>query len=137
MADALPGTVVERDEVAVLFRRVPDELSAIQAGWAQVEGIVGLRGRRFYGAVDTTTNEYLVCVQTQDGDDAGALGLERGTLPGGLYARIVLRGEPPTVYDGIAPAFRELAQRPDADPSRPPIEFYRRRDTIELLEPVR
>jgi hypothetical protein len=137
MADVHPGTVVERDEVAVLFRRVPDELSSIQAGWAAVEGIVGLRGRRFYGAVDTATNEYLVCVQAREGDDADALGLERGTLAGGRYARIVLKGDPPAVYDGIGPAFRKLAQRPDADRSRQPIEFYRRHDTIELLEPVR
>jgi hypothetical protein len=136
MADALPGTIVERDEVVVLFRRVPDVLSAIQAGWAEVEGIVGLRGRRFYGAVDRATSEYLVCVQAQEADDADALGLERGTLPGGRYARVVLQGEPPAVYDRIGTAFRELARRPDTDPSRPPIEFYRRRDTIELLEPV-
>jgi hypothetical protein len=137
MAEALPGTVVERDDVSVLLRRVPDELSAIQAGWAEVEGIVGLRGRKFYGALDSAKNEYLVCVQAQDGDDEAALGLERGTLPGGRYARVVLVGEPPAVYERIGPAFRELAQRPDTDPSRPPIEFYRRHDTIELLEPVR
>lgn len=30
-----------------------------------------------------------------------------------------------------------LAQRPDADFSRPSIEFYRRHDVIDLLQPVR
>ncbi len=120
----------------MLLRRVPDELSAIQRGWAEVEGIVGLRGRKFYGAVDLAREEYLVCVQAEAGDDPDAFGLERGTLPGGRYARIVLTGEPPAVYDEIGPAFRRLAARPDRDPSRPPIEFYRRRDTIEVLEPV-
>jgi hypothetical protein len=121
----------------VLYRRVADEVSAMQAGWAEVEGLVGLRGRKFYGALDPATGDYLVCVQAQEGDDAEALGLERGTLPGGRYARVIIEGEPPGVYDEIGPAFRRLAERPDTDPSRPSIEFYRRRDRIEILEPVR
>lgn len=29
-----------------------------------------------------------------------------------------------------------LAQQPDSDPNRPGIEFYRRRDIIDLLQPV-
>jgi hypothetical protein len=40
------------------------------------------------------------------------------------------------VYALIAPAMEALAQRPDADPDRPSIEFYRRHDVIELLQPV-
>lgn len=137
MAEPLPGTVVEREGIAVLFRRVVDEVSRIRRGWAEVEGLVGLRGRRFYGALDPATGDYLVCVQAEEDDDAEALGLERGVLPGGRYARAILEGEPPGVYDEIGPAFRRLAQRPDTDPSRPSIEFYRRRDRIEILEPVR
>ena len=59
-----------------------------------------------------------------------------GTLPGGSYARVRLSGEPPGVYGLIAPAFRRLCERPDRDRSRPGIEYYRRRDTIDLLLPV-
>jgi hypothetical protein len=36
----------------------------------------------------------------------------------------------------IQPTFERLAERPDRDPSRPEIEFYRRHDLIELLFPV-
>ena len=64
------------------------------------------------------------------------IGFDVGTLPGGRYVRVTLRGEPPAVYGLIAPTFQRLAKRADADPSRPGIEFYRRRDTIDLLLPV-
>ena len=42
----------------------------------------------------------------------------------------------PGVYDQIAPAFDELAQVGQRDEARLAIEFYRRRDTIDLLLPV-
>jgi hypothetical protein len=129
--------IVEREDVRVLFKRTTDEQEAITRSWADVEAAVGsLRGRKFYGVFDPTTSEYRVCVQWQDGDDAEALGLEDGSLPGGRYARERLEGEPPDIYRLIKPTFEQLAQRPDRDPSRPDIEYYRRRDVIDLLLPV-
>ena len=50
--------------------------------------------------------------------------------------RLRLTGEPPAVYDLIGPTFKRLAERSDRDPTRPGIEFYRRRDVIDLLLPV-
>jgi len=47
-----------------------------------------------------------------------------------------LRGEPPAVYALIAPAFEILVRRPDCDPGRPGVEFYRRHDVIDLLQPL-
>jgi hypothetical protein len=40
------------------------------------------------------------------------------------------------VYALIAPNFENLALRGDRDPSRPEIEFYPRRDVVDLLLPV-
>jgi GyrI-like small molecule binding domain len=138
MADVERATLVERHEVAVMFKRVADEQTAITRGWAEVEKAVGsLRGRKFYGVFDGASGEYRVCVQRRDDDEPAVLGLEAGTLPGGRYAQVRLQGEPPAVYELIAPTFERLAQRPDRDPSRPDIEFYRRRDVIDLLLPVR
>ena len=129
--------IVEREDVRVMFRRTTDEQEAITRTWAEVEAAVGsLRGRKFYGVFDPETNEYRVCVQWQEGDDADALGLEDGSLPGGRYARERLAGQPPALYGLIQPTFTRLAQRPDRDPSRPEIEFYRRHDLIDLLLPV-
>jgi hypothetical protein len=48
-----------------------------------------------------------------------------------------LRGEPPDLYTRITPAFSELATAAERDVDRPSIEFYRRRNEIDLLLPVR
>jgi DNA gyrase inhibitor GyrI len=142
MSDDVQVEIVERDEVGVIFKRVPDDQSEITRGWAELEEAVGsLRGRRFYGvfydkASTDSTAEYHVCVQVRDDDDPAKLGLELGTIPGGRYARARLEGEPPAVYRLIAPTFEQLSGRPDRDPSRPDVEFYRRRDVIDLLLPV-
>ena len=134
----MDATIVERDDAPVMFRRAADEQSSITRAVREVEGAVGsLRGRKFYGAFDPDGREYRFCVGLVEGDDPAALGLEQGTLPGGRYARVRLEGEPPALYELIAPTFEQLAQRPDRDPSRPGIEFYRRHDVVELLLPVR
>ena len=132
-----PATVEQKD-IPVMFRRTTDAQEAITRTWAEVETAVGsLKGRKFYGAFHVSTGEYWVCVKQRDGDDPGALGLEEGTLPGGRYARERLEGEPPAVYGLIKPTFDRLTQRSDGDVSRPSIEFYRRRDVIDLLLPIR
>jgi hypothetical protein len=129
--------IVEREEVRVMFRRTTDEQEAISRTWAEVEAAVGsLKGRKFYGTFDPETSEYRVCVQWREGDDAAALSLEDGTLPGGRYVRERLQGDPPGVYRLIQPTFESLANRPDRDRSRPSIEFYRRHDAIDLLLPI-
>ena len=127
--------VVERTDTPVMFKRVADEVTAIGRGMQEVEDAVGLRGRKYFGAFKND-GEYLICVQLRDGDDPLALGLEVGSLPGGLYARERLTGEPPKIYELIGPTFERLSSRSDRDPSRPGIEFYRRRDVIDLLLPV-
>jgi hypothetical protein len=128
--------VVEREPVEVMLVRVADELPEIQRAWAQFEHAVGLRGRRFYGAFDPATSTYSVCAVLRDGDDPASFGAERGTLPGGRYACVRLQGEPPAVYERIGPTAQQLAQRPDADPTRPTLEYYRSRDVIDVLVPV-
>jgi hypothetical protein len=131
-----PG-IVEREEVRVMFRRTRDEQESITRTWAEVEAAVGsLRGRKFYGVFDPETNEYRVCVQWQDGDDASALDLEDGAIAGGRYARARLEGQPPAIYGRIKPTMERLARRPERDPSRSEVEFYRRHDLIDLLVPV-
>jgi DNA gyrase inhibitor GyrI len=69
-------------------------------------------------------------------DDPAAFGAERGTLPGGRYACVRLQGEPPAVYEHIGPTAQRLAQRADADRTRPTLEYYRRHDVIDVLVPV-
>ena len=116
--------------------RVADELPEIQRAWAEFEIAVGLRGRKFYGAFDPATDTYSVCAVLRAGDDPAAFGAERGTLPGGRYACVRLHGKPPEVYEQIGPTAQRLAQRRDADSTRPTLEYYRRDDVIDVLVPV-
>jgi hypothetical protein len=84
-------TIVDRDPIQVMFKRVADEESAIGQGISDVEAVIGpLRGRKCYGAF--ADGEYRVCVQIREGDDPDAFGLEAGELPGGRYARAPPRG---------------------------------------------
>jgi hypothetical protein len=125
-----------REPVEVMLVRVADEISEIRRAWAAFETAVGLRGRKFYGAFDPVAGTYSVCAVLRPGDDPAAFGAERGTLPGGRYACVRLHGEPPAVYEQIGPTAERLAQRPDADSSRPTLEYYRRHDVIDVLVPV-
>lgn len=59
-----------------------------------------------------------------------------GELPGGRFRRGRLGGEPPDVYGRIGAAVEELVSAGPVDPSRPVVEFYKRRDEIELRVPV-
>jgi hypothetical protein len=129
--------IVDREEVRVMFKRTADKQEAITRTWSEVEAAIGsLRGRKFYGTFDPETREYRVCVQWREGDDPDSLGLEEGTIAGGRYARERLEGQPPALYGLIRPTFERLAKRPDIDPSRVSVEFYRRHDLIDLLLPV-
>jgi hypothetical protein len=127
---------VDREEIEVMFLCTPDDVAEMGAAWEKLEALVGTRGRKFYGAFYPSTDEYRVCVQTREGDDPAELGLETGKLPGGRYLRVRLRGEPPALYERIAPTFDALVRLATPDETRPSLEFYRRRDEIDLLLPV-
>jgi hypothetical protein len=126
---------VERDEIAVQFVRVPDGIENIRRAWDELEAVVALRGRHFYGAFDPVANDYRACVEVRDGDEL-VPGLDSGTLPGGRYLRARLRGDPPAVYKQIGPTFDELTRQAKPDTSRPSLEHYRRVDEIDVLLPI-
>jgi hypothetical protein len=126
---------VERNEIAVQFVRGLDELADIRRAWAELEAAVALCGRRFYGAFDPAASDYRACVEVREGDEL-VPGLDSGTLPGGRYLRARLRGDPPAVYERIAPTFDELTRQAKPDESRPSLEYYRRNDEIDLLLPI-
>jgi len=126
---------IDRHEIAVQFVRGRDELADIRRAWNELEAVVALRGRHFYGAFDAAANEYRACVEVRDGDELTP-GLESGTLPGGRYLRTRLQGDPPGVYERIGPTFDELTRQAKPDETRPSLEHYRRHDEIDLLLPI-
>ena len=127
---------MERDPVVVMGATCADELNEIQGLWPKFEHLVGLRGRKMYAVVDATSGTYTTCTPIRPGDDPQALKLQVGGLPGGRFRRGRLRGEPPGVYALIAPGVLELESSGLLDVTRPVIEFYKRRDEIDLWVPI-
>jgi hypothetical protein len=126
--------IVEREDTAILYVRGADEIAGIRAAWDRLEAVVPLRGRRFIGAAWDDDGVYRACVERLAGEEGGDL--EAGVLPGGAYLRKRLRGDPPALYDRIAPGFDVLAAAATRDRARPLLERYRRHDEIDLLMPV-
>jgi hypothetical protein len=129
--------LVERADMAVRYVQVKDELSEIQVAWPQLEAAVGqLRGRRFVAAFDPIEGWYRACVAIQPDVSAAEQALPEAIIPGGRFLRVRLRGEPPGVYEEIAPAYALLEAAGARDDSRPSLEHYRRLDEIDVLMPV-
>lgn len=135
-APDVAATPIEFVETQVMFLRTTDDPAKFGPLWERLEALVGLRGRKFFGAFYPSTQEYRACVGMREGDDPAALGLDSGTLPSGRYLRARLRGEPPGVYERIGPTFDALMKEAHPDKTRPSIEFYRQRDEIDLLLPI-
>jgi predicted RNA-binding protein with PIN domain len=130
---------VEREEVAVLFvgeQGPPAEVAP--RVWHRLESLVpDLTGRRLYGAFYPPASEYRACIEIGDLAEDAKLGLESAVLPGGRFLRARLRGEPSEIYPQIGPTFDELSKAAEPDLDRPSLEYYRRRDEVDLLLPTR
>jgi len=126
---------VQREELAVQCVRVPDGLEEIGRAWTELEAVVDLRGRHFYGAYDPMADDYRACVEVRDGDTL-VPGLESSALPGGRYLRARLRGDPPGLYERIKPTFDAMTREAKPDEIRPSLEHYRRHDELDLLLPI-
>jgi hypothetical protein len=71
--------------------------------------------RKFFGVVDPSGAEYRACVALRPDDDRVKWGLDTGTIHGGLYFRVRLRGEPPEIYEQITPRMAQLEASTDRD----------------------
>ena len=131
-------TIVTMPDIPVMYvagetgrpisEQAPKAFAALEAKLAS------LKGRRFYGVV--VDDAYRACVALAAGEDVGSLPHPRWAIPGGRYARRRIADWEDNLHL-IAPGFAALRARPDADPARPCIEFYRSRRELLLLAPVR
>ena len=96
--------------------------------------LTSLTGRKFYGVV--LGDEYRACVTVAPNDEAHPLPHPTWIIPGGRYVRRRLLDWESNLHT-IGAVFEELRRRPDADPSRPAIEFYRSQKELLLMVPVR
>jgi hypothetical protein len=133
-------TIVDRPEIEVLRVRADMKGKGPKAAFDALESkLPSLKGRRFYGTYRMLDDgeEYYACVEKLPAEDAAALGLEAGTIPGGRYVRrrvwdwesVVAAGRMKEVSD-------EFARGYDLDPDRPSIEFYRSMQELQILLPL-
>lgn len=131
-------SIVTIPDIAVMYvagaagRPIPEQA---QAAFPALEArLPTLKNRKFYGV--GVGDEYRACVAIDERDDPAALPHRRWTIPGGRYARRRIADWEQNIAD-IKPAFEALRRRPDFDPSRPWIEFYRSRHELFVMVPVR
>ena len=98
--------ITRLDSVNVMYVR--EHEGPTEDAFAELEAVVGLKGRRFYGIFDENAGKYWACVQRREEDDPAALGLRAGTIEGGLYASARLRGDYNALVALIAPTFEAM-----------------------------
>lgn len=129
---------VERNETPVLrvladFRG-PGPSAAFRALEARLPT---LRGRHFFGEFRWTPSGpvYHACVERIAADDPKSMGLEEGTLAGGLYAGRRIPDWKKRVAE-LPKIAEELIGLYELDRSRPTLEHYRSRSEMEMLLPI-
>ncbi len=125
---------VEREEIAVQFVRVPDGLEHIRRAWDELEAVVELRGRHFYGAFDPVANDYRACVEVRR-ETSPCRVSRRDAARRALSPRAAARRAAGGLRADRADV-RRAHPEGEAGPSRPSLEHYRRRDEIDLLLPI-
>jgi hypothetical protein len=133
-------TYVERSEVEVLQVKADMKGSGPAGAMRLLESkLPTLKGRKFYGAFRLLeeSEEYFACVERIASDDPTRMGLDVGTLPGGLYVRRKLNDWERIIASGkLGEHFQELIRTHEFDQSRPEIEYYRSMSELHLLLPV-
>jgi len=131
---------VERQEVEVLRVLADMKGKGPPEAMKRLESrLSSLKGRKFYGTFRLLPDgeEYFACVEKMPHDDPKAMGLDVGTIPGGLYVRRKIFDWESVIAQGkLGSIFKEMVQSYPVDRSRPDIEYYRSMSELHLLVPV-
>ena len=122
------------DGFEVMYVEAVDGPSGAPAAFEELERrLGGPKGRRFYGTFDGA--RYRACVIPKDSGEPAALGLETGTVPGGLFARRKLVDWVGQEHR-IGAEFDAMVAERSWDETRPSIEFYRSLRELILYLPI-
>jgi DNA gyrase inhibitor GyrI len=127
--------IIDRQAVRVAYTISVGDPATSDA-FVRLEHVVPLRGNRFFATFDVATREYRACVALKAGEVAEQYGLPEAVLPGGKYAQTVLVGAFAEIVARIGPTFDLMRQAHGRDPSRLPIEYYKRHTEIVLYLPI-
>lgn len=139
----MPAGYVQIPEIQVIRVRANMKGKGPPEAFTLLESkLATLKGRKFYGTfrMNPEGEEYWACVARIEEDDPKAMQLETGIIPGGWYARKKIQNWEKVVREGKLPAmFKELikSNADNIDESRPSVEFYRSRDELLAMMPVK
>lgn len=142
MVDGVAGpSVTHLPDQTFAYVEAVDGFTGAGAAFDRLESrMETLRGRKMYGVVfPGDPVRYLACVLL-DGQEADDLGLERTTVPGGKYARTLVRdwesriSELPAIVGQLHSDIK--ASGLEVDPDRPSLEYYRRIDELLIMLPL-
>ena len=131
-------TIVTAEDVPVMYvagqrgrpiaEQAPEVFKTLEAT------LSSLKGRKFYGVV--VGDEYRACVVIDPKADASSLPHPTWSIPGGRYVRRKIENWEENLHL-IGTSFEELRRRPDFDPTRSCVEYYRSQKELWLMVPVR
>lgn len=131
-------TIVESPSVEVVYvggdKSEPIPVQAPKAVAELENRFSSLRGLKFFGVV--VDGQYRACVRNDDRSEASSLGMPGYVIPGGRYVHRRLT-EWNQDAQQIGEAVADLTARPDFDPGRPVIEYYRSHTEIVIKVPVK
>ena len=127
--------IIEREAIRVAYTTSIGDPSASDA-FQRLEQVVPLRGNRFFATFDSLTQEYRACVALKAGQTGADYGLPEGILSGGHYVSTKLVGPFADIVARIASTFAQMRRDHGRDPTRLPIEYYKRSSEIVLYLPV-
>jgi DNA gyrase inhibitor GyrI len=127
--------IVARQAVRVAYTTSVGDPSTSDA-FVRLEHVVPLKGNRFFATFDAATREYRACVALKAGENAEQYGLPEAVLAGGKYATANLVGAFAEIVARIGETFELMRQEHGRDPSRLPIEYYKRHTEIVLYLPI-
>ena len=131
-------TIVESPSVEVVYvgggRSEPIPVQAPRVVAELESRFSSLRGLKFFGVV--VDGQYRACVRDDDRSEISSLGLPGYVIPGGRYVhrRLTEWNQDARL---IGEAVDALFRRPDFDPGRPVIEYYRSHSEIVINVPVK
>lgn len=137
----MKATIIQRPPFRVITAKSEPFPEGNKAAFTALESpLETLRGRKFYGVVDSSEKglDYfagLVPVDPAEERRFADLGFECREIAGGMWARVKFfdwMGK----TEEIGPMFGKLMASYDYDPGRPQLEFYRSDRELHLLLPV-
>lgn len=130
--------LVTRDSWRVRYVEDLDTPGGVDTAWQMLESLLpSFTGRKFAGAFDAAAGWYRACVRDVAEPAPREAGLPVAEIPGGLFLRLRLVGDPQEFSSRLPAAFEKLhAMATSYDRSRPSLELYRSHRTVDALLPV-